>query len=65
MRTKKCKYCGREFNDLDFPAQFNRMITCGRIECMRMRRWENQGIVRAGTVEKVKKKVDTEEIAVA
>jgi len=47
--TKICRYCGGEFCKIDFPAQFERMITCGRTECMRQRRWE-----RLGYVEKIK-----------
>lgn len=44
MRTKICRYCGEEFSDIDFPAQFDRMVTCGSVECMKMRRWERYGI---------------------
>ncbi len=40
MRTKTCRYCGKEFSEWDFPAQFNRMITCGNPECMDKRRIE-------------------------
>ncbi len=44
MKTKICRYCGEEFTDIDFPAQFDRMITCGSTECMKLRRWEREGI---------------------
>ncbi len=38
MKTKMCKYCGKEFSKLDFPAQFARMVTCGDVECMGLRK---------------------------
>ncbi len=44
MKTKICQYCGEKFSDIDFPAQFHRMVTCGRTECMKQRRWERIGI---------------------
>ena len=44
MKSKICKYCGEEFNDIDFPAQFERMVTCGKTECMKLRRWDRYGI---------------------
>jgi len=37
-----------EFTDIDFPAQFDRMITCGTSECMKLRRWERLGIKEEG-----------------
>jgi hypothetical protein len=40
MKTKICRYCKEEFMDIDFPAQFKRMITCGNTECMKLRRLE-------------------------
>jgi len=43
MRSKTCRYCGVEFSDSDFPAQFDRMVTCGNTECMKLRRWERLG----------------------
>jgi hypothetical protein len=44
MRTKVCRYCREEFSDIDFPCQFDRMVTCGKVECMRQRRLERLGI---------------------
>lgn len=44
MRKKICRYCGAEFSEIDFPAQFERMVTCGKIECMKLRRWERLGV---------------------
>ena len=44
MKTKICRYCKEEYTDIDFPAQFHRMVTCGKIECMKLRRWERIGI---------------------
>ena len=44
MRTKICRYCGAEFNEFDFPAQFCRMVTCGKVKCMKQRGWERTGI---------------------
>ena len=43
MKTKACRFCGVEIRELDFPAQFDRMVTCGKTECMRLRRWERIG----------------------
>ena len=40
MKKKICRYCGIEFFDVDFPAQFDRMVTCGSTECMGQRRHE-------------------------
>jgi len=40
MRSKICRYCGEEFNEIDFLAQFDRMVTCGKVECMGQRRLE-------------------------
>lgn len=33
MESKKCKYCNNKFYKKDFPKCFNRMITCGSIQC--------------------------------
>lgn len=33
MNSKKCKYCGDRYYKKDFPKCFNRMITCGSLEC--------------------------------
>lgn len=30
---KKCKYCNKIYSKADFPRCFNRMITCGSLEC--------------------------------
>jgi hypothetical protein len=43
MKTKTCRYCKEKFIDIDFPAQFNRMVTCGNPECMKLRRLERLG----------------------
>jgi len=43
MKTKICRYCGEEFGEIDFLAQFDRMVTCGKVECMRERRIERLG----------------------
>ena len=40
MKKKKCIYCNMEFTDIDFPRTFERMVTCGSIECMQKRRQE-------------------------
>ena len=53
MRTKVCPYCREIFYDLDFPAQFERMVSSGKVGCMRIRRWE-----RLGLSDKLGKKVD-------
>jgi len=50
MKTKICKYCGKEFSEIDFPRSFERMITCSKIECMKIRRQENQGIVKKNLI---------------
>jgi hypothetical protein len=47
MKTKICRYCGKEFSEIDFPAQFVRMITCGDVECMELRRIERRDIKNA------------------
>jgi len=31
----------KTYTDLDFPQQFERMVTCGSTECMGKRRKEN------------------------
>jgi len=43
MKAKVCRYCGEEFTKFDFPAQFDRMVTCGKVTCMKLRRWERMG----------------------
>ena len=40
MRTKICLYCKKRFSEIDFPSTFDRMITCGSVECMGKRRLE-------------------------
>ncbi len=40
QKTKICRYCGEEFFEIDFPAQFDRMVTCGNPMCMKQRRIE-------------------------
>jgi hypothetical protein len=40
MKNKTCMYCKKEFTDSDFPHSFDRMITCGNIECTGKRRKE-------------------------
>jgi len=47
MKTKNCKYCKKEFHEIDFPAQFSRMVTCGSTDCMRLRRLESIGSFKA------------------
>ncbi len=45
LKTKECRYCKKRFSDIDFPRSFERMITCGSIECMGKRRrelWEKR-----------------------
>jgi hypothetical protein len=37
---KVCKYCNSKFHRMDFPQCFNRMITCGGVECEGKRRKE-------------------------
>jgi hypothetical protein len=38
METKICPYCNKRFNKIEFPQSFDRMITCGSVECMGKRR---------------------------
>ncbi|MBU0627636.1 MAG: hypothetical protein KKC75_00460 [Nanoarchaeota archaeon] len=57
MKTKICRYCRTEFKEIDFPAQFKRMITCGNPECMELRRWERLGI----DIEDKKDNIDSQE----
>ena len=40
MRAKKCVYCKKKFFDIEFPSTFDRMITCGSIECTGIMRRE-------------------------
>jgi len=40
MRKKICRFCGSYFTDIDFPSQFDRMVTCGSTECAGNRRKE-------------------------
>ncbi|MBU0627766.1 MAG: hypothetical protein KKC75_01130 [Nanoarchaeota archaeon] len=40
MLIKKCIYCGTEFTKIDFPDQFDRMVTCGDPKCKGIRRRE-------------------------
>jgi len=44
VKTKICRYCGEEFSDIDFPGQFDRMVTCGKVKCMKKRRFERLGV---------------------
>lgn len=37
---KLCKYCNEKFYRIDFPRCFDRMITCGNVECEGKRRKE-------------------------
>ncbi len=39
-KTKICRFCGESFSEIDFPAQFERMVTCGNTECAGNRRRE-------------------------
>ena len=38
--TKECVICGKEFSRIDYPQCFDRMVTCGNIECMGKRRYQ-------------------------
>jgi hypothetical protein len=44
IKTKVCPYCGVEFTDIDSPRSFDRMVTCGSVECMGERRKEMRSI---------------------
>jgi hypothetical protein len=38
METKKCLMCKKTFERNDYPHTFERMVTCGSVECMGKRR---------------------------
>jgi hypothetical protein len=47
-KTKICPYCKEEFSDIDCLGSFERMVTCGSIECMGKRRKERLQIKKKG-----------------
>lgn len=44
--SKKCKYCGNDFYKRDFPKVFQRMVTCGSVECRKKHKkeWHLKGV---------------------
>ncbi|HLC96579.1 MAG TPA: hypothetical protein VJH97_04615 [Candidatus Nanoarchaeia archaeon] len=38
MEEKICPYCENVFTRIDYPQNFHRMVTCGSVECMGIRR---------------------------
>ncbi len=48
---KICQYCNSKFFRLDFPRSFDRMVTCGTVECEGKRRkelWRNRFTMKNG-----------------